>query len=298
MLLGSRTTLGAFVPDDYVAMYCWANDIVAARLDRAFRPTNLRDVVASCEIGGDASRVMFAIRQRTDPKIIGYINIHNISAVHRSADLGIRIGDEKHRGQGLGKEALAMALDYCWNHLNLERVGLVASVRAKAARTRSPRLAALRTTPQPPPDGVLRQVAGRQRRQRPSAIVYRFLAIDPRRLFALLEQRLEGGGITASLGGSRIELLQPVHDPFIIGAELLRQRVGLGAEGGDCFGVLFLLRLLHLFLELADIAISLQLGFVGADRLNELLHVGHRRLRHIRGRRVLLSLHDDGKREE
>jgi RimJ/RimL family protein N-acetyltransferase len=124
MFLGPRITLGAFVPDDYGAMYCWANDVVAARLDRAFRPTNLRDIIASCETANDASRVILAIRQRTDPKIIGYVHIHNINAVHRSADLGIRIGDEKHRGQGFGKEALAMALNYCWNHLNLERVGL------------------------------------------------------------------------------------------------------------------------------------------------------------------------------
>jgi [ribosomal protein S5]-alanine N-acetyltransferase len=125
MFLGPRITLGAFVPDDYGAMYCWANDIAAARLDGAFRPANLRDVIASCEVGNDASRVMLAIRQRTDPKIIGYINIHNVSAVHRSADLGMRIGDERNRGQGFGKEALAMTLNYCWNHLNLERVGLV-----------------------------------------------------------------------------------------------------------------------------------------------------------------------------
>ncbi|MGB8042063.1 MAG: GNAT family N-acetyltransferase, partial [Pseudolabrys sp.] len=125
MFLGPRITLGAFVPDDYGAMYCWANDIAAARLDGAFRPVNLREVIASCETGSDASRVMLAIRQRTDPKIIGYINIHNLNAVHRSADLGMRIGDERHRGQGFGKEALAMALNYCWNHLNLERVGLV-----------------------------------------------------------------------------------------------------------------------------------------------------------------------------
>jgi len=125
MFLGPRITLGAFVPDDYRAMYCWANDVAAAKLDGAFRPVNLRDVIASCEIGNDASRVMLAIRQKTDPKIIGYINIHNISTVHRSADIGIRIGDERHRGQGFGKEALAMALNYCWNHLNLERVGLV-----------------------------------------------------------------------------------------------------------------------------------------------------------------------------
>jgi ribosomal-protein-alanine N-acetyltransferase len=125
MFLGPRITLGAFVPDDYGAMYCWANDIAAARLDGAFRPANLRDVIASCEVGNDASRVMLAIRQRTDPKIIGYINIHNVSAVHRSADLGMRIGDERNRGQGFGKEALEMALGYCWDHLNLERVGLV-----------------------------------------------------------------------------------------------------------------------------------------------------------------------------
>ena len=125
MFLGPRITLGAFVPDDYGAMYCWANDTAAARFDGAFRPVNFRDVIASCETGGDASRVMLAIRQRTDPKIIGYINIHNVNAIHRSADLGMRIGDERHRGQGFGKEALALAVTYCWNHLNLERVGLV-----------------------------------------------------------------------------------------------------------------------------------------------------------------------------
>jgi [ribosomal protein S5]-alanine N-acetyltransferase len=125
MFLGPRISVGAFVPDDYGPMYCWANDVIAARLDSAFRPKNLRDVIASCETGNDASRVMLAIRRQADPKIIGYINIHNICAVHRSADIGIRIGDERHRSQGFGKEALAVALNYCWNHLNLERVGLV-----------------------------------------------------------------------------------------------------------------------------------------------------------------------------
>jgi RimJ/RimL family protein N-acetyltransferase len=49
----------------------------------------------------------------------------NINAVHRSAELGIRIGDEKNRGQGHGKQALRLAVDFCWNHLNLNRVQLV-----------------------------------------------------------------------------------------------------------------------------------------------------------------------------
>lgn len=126
MFIGAKVTVGSFVPDDYGAIYCWANDVTAARLDGAFRPVNLKDVVNWCESAGkDSSRVMLAIRQHTDPKIIGYLHIQNINAVHQSADIGIRIGEEKHRGQGYGKEALAIGLNYCWNHLNLQRIGLI-----------------------------------------------------------------------------------------------------------------------------------------------------------------------------
>lgn len=137
MLFGSKVTIGPFIPEDYGAMYCWANDVVAARLDGAFRPTHLSDVVRLCESAGkDPTRVMFAIRRRNEVSIIGYVHIQNINSVHRSADIGIRIGEERHRGHGYGKEALAMALAYCWQHLNLERIGLIVfrnNVRAIAA---------------------------------------------------------------------------------------------------------------------------------------------------------------------
>jgi RimJ/RimL family protein N-acetyltransferase len=126
MLFGTKVTIGPFVPEDYAAMYCWANDVVAARLDGAFRPAHMSDVLRMCESAGkDPTRVMFAIRRRNDVSIIGYVHIQNINSVHRSADIGIRIGEERHRGQGYGKEALLMAVDYCWQHLNLERIGLI-----------------------------------------------------------------------------------------------------------------------------------------------------------------------------
>jgi RimJ/RimL family protein N-acetyltransferase len=126
MFFGTKVTIGAFVPDDYPAMYCWANDIVAARLDTVFKPANLTDVLQLCESAGkDPSRVMFAIRPIGSTIIIGYLHIQNINSVHRSADLGIRIGQEQHRGLGYGKEALRMGLDYCWHHLNLQRISLI-----------------------------------------------------------------------------------------------------------------------------------------------------------------------------
>lgn len=125
MFIGAKVTIGAFVPDDYPAMYCWVNDVAAARFDGAFRPVNLADVLQLCDTAGkDPSRVLLAIRRRNAPRIIGYLHIHNISAVHRSADISIRIGQEQCRGQGYGKDAMAMGLDYCWQHLNLQRVAL------------------------------------------------------------------------------------------------------------------------------------------------------------------------------
>lgn len=126
MLIGTKVTIGPFVPDDYPAMYCWANDVAAARLDGAYRPVNLTEVVRQCEHAGkDPSRVVFAIRPRTEIKIIGHLHIQNISGVHRSADIGIRIGEEKYRNQGYGSEALRLALNYSWRHLNLRQVGLI-----------------------------------------------------------------------------------------------------------------------------------------------------------------------------
>jgi RimJ/RimL family protein N-acetyltransferase len=126
MLMAKRVTIGPFVPDDFGPLFCWANDVIAARLDLAYRPV---DMMAHQQwwdgLNKDAAKVVFAIRKTAEPALIGYVQINNINGVHRAADLGIRIGEEKNRGQGYGKEALNLAADFCWNHLNLNRVQLV-----------------------------------------------------------------------------------------------------------------------------------------------------------------------------
>lgn len=125
MLIAKHITIGPFVPEDCAPLFCWANDVAAARLDFSYRPV---DMMAHQQwwnsLGKDPSRVVFAIRRITEPSIIGYVQISNISSVHRSAELGIRIGAEKDRGQGFGTEALALAVAFCWNHLNLNRLQL------------------------------------------------------------------------------------------------------------------------------------------------------------------------------
>jgi len=126
MLLGSQISLGPIMPADFPSLFCWANDIEAIRLDTTYRPVDFVQHAQWCEaLGKDSSTVMFAIRKLNDPTIIGYAKISQIHAVHRCAEFGIRIGSEANRGNGYGKEATALALSFCWNHLNLNRVQLV-----------------------------------------------------------------------------------------------------------------------------------------------------------------------------
>jgi RimJ/RimL family protein N-acetyltransferase len=137
MLIASHITIGPLVAEDFGPLFCWINDVAAARLDFAYRPV---DVVAHQQwwdsLSKDQTRVVFAIRKAMEPSIIGYIQINGINGVHRSAEIGIRIGEEKNRGQGYGKEALQLAVEFCWNHLNLNRVQLIVfkhNVRAISA---------------------------------------------------------------------------------------------------------------------------------------------------------------------
>jgi RimJ/RimL family protein N-acetyltransferase len=125
MLRTARVSIGAFVPEDFAPLFRWANDVDSARLDFAYRPVNLMMHKQWWDnLGKDPTRIMFAMRKTTAPAIIGFVEINAINSVHRSAELGIRIGAESDRGQGYGKEALELALEFCWNHLNLNRVQL------------------------------------------------------------------------------------------------------------------------------------------------------------------------------
>jgi RimJ/RimL family protein N-acetyltransferase len=120
-----RIAIGPLLPDDSRALFLWLNDIEAANQDLTFRPFDwLTFQTWLAEIGKNPSRVFFAIRKLQEPEIVGYLALTNISPVHRSAELGIRIGAEADRGRGYGKAAVALALKYAWENLNLHRVYL------------------------------------------------------------------------------------------------------------------------------------------------------------------------------
>jgi RimJ/RimL family protein N-acetyltransferase len=127
MISGKLVTLGPILPPDFQHLFRWSDDIEAARLNEAYRPAVWKNQEELWfNQGKDPTRVTFAIR-KIGPgalPIIGYVQIVNIDAVHRSALIGLRIGEESERGKGYGREALSLSVAYCWNHLNLSRIGL------------------------------------------------------------------------------------------------------------------------------------------------------------------------------
>jgi RimJ/RimL family protein N-acetyltransferase len=125
MLIGKLISLGPVIPADFPALFRWGNDVDSARVNEVYRPSDWNSHQEWwSNIGKDPSRVVFAIRKQGSNNIIGYVQIMNISGIHQSAHLGVRIGEASDRGHGYGREATGLAIDYCWNHLNIGRIGL------------------------------------------------------------------------------------------------------------------------------------------------------------------------------
>jgi diamine N-acetyltransferase len=124
-LRDDEIAIGPVAPADLGLLFVWLNDADSAKLDLPFRPLDCIAFKGLVEhIAKDSTQVLFAIRKVREPQIIGFTVLRNLQLVHRSAELGIRIGAESERGKGYGGRAVALALDYAWKSLNLHRVSL------------------------------------------------------------------------------------------------------------------------------------------------------------------------------
>jgi len=66
----------------------------------------------------------FAIRARSDDRLIGLARLRRIQWTHGVATLELSIGRPEERGQGYASEALRMILRFAFDELNLHRIGV------------------------------------------------------------------------------------------------------------------------------------------------------------------------------
>lgn len=127
MLQGKKVKLTAIREADVPIIAKWYENTDFLRLFDAIPavPKNERSFKKWVENGDDTNdEFRLAIRLTKNEEIIGFVEIDGILWNHRNAWLGIAIGDELNQNKGFGKEALTLALDFCFEELNLHRVQL------------------------------------------------------------------------------------------------------------------------------------------------------------------------------
>ncbi len=104
--------------------YRWFNDVeVTYFQDKGYFPNTLEKQTVYYEtIKNSNSDVVLAIIDATTDKHIGNVGLHQISWIHRTAELGIVIGEKEFWGKGFGKQAWRLITQYGFETLNLHKI--------------------------------------------------------------------------------------------------------------------------------------------------------------------------------
>ena len=108
----------------------WLNDPETTRFMEPRRDqatlASVREYIDNVSSRDDA--VFLAICLNGDDRHVGNVKLEPIDRRHRSAILGIMIGDRTARGRGIGTEATTLACRYAFETLGLHRVALGVTV--------------------------------------------------------------------------------------------------------------------------------------------------------------------------
>lgn len=124
MIVGSRITLRAWQKSDLEAFTRWFNDPqVTINLLQPYPALSQEEEERYMASVIDRPN-RYAIVLNSDGTLIGNCDLHHLDQLHRSAEVGIVIGEKAYWNQGYGREALGMLLEIGFEGLNLNRIGL------------------------------------------------------------------------------------------------------------------------------------------------------------------------------
>jgi RimJ/RimL family protein N-acetyltransferase len=135
-LEGERLYLSPMHPDDAEIYTKWLNDIEVARWIGQFqRCVTLENERTWLKNAAEGQGHYYAIVLKDGDRLIGNIGLEDVEPVHRSARLGIFVGEAEDRSKGYGTEAIRLLVNYAFRWLGLRNVDLtVRSSNARAIR--------------------------------------------------------------------------------------------------------------------------------------------------------------------
>jgi len=104
--------------------YKWLNDPIVTRYQNKgiFPNTRAKQKEYFLSMKNSENDIIFAIVEKQTQRHIGCGGLHKIDCVHRTAEIGILIGEKEYWNKGYGKLAWSMITDYGFNRLNLHRI--------------------------------------------------------------------------------------------------------------------------------------------------------------------------------
>jgi RimJ/RimL family protein N-acetyltransferase len=122
-IVGDRIYLSPISLQDIERYTAWLNDLSTTRfLTLASAQVTLQGEGEA--IAALAKKQSYAIVEKGSDELLGNCGLFEIDPVHRSAEVGIFLGDDLRRGGGYGTEALKLLCDYGFNILNLRSINL------------------------------------------------------------------------------------------------------------------------------------------------------------------------------
>jgi [ribosomal protein S5]-alanine N-acetyltransferase len=124
-LVGERVYLRALEREDLTGDYfSWLNDFeVTKNLASGTFPNNMQAMEAYYNAKqGSTSDVMLGIVLFEGDRLIGTVKLGFINWIHRTAELGIMIGDKSYWGKGYFPEVTKLMFGYAFRRLNLNKV--------------------------------------------------------------------------------------------------------------------------------------------------------------------------------
>jgi RimJ/RimL family protein N-acetyltransferase len=126
-LRGQRVSLRPLTPGDLDGPYVeWLNDAEVTRYLETGTFPSTREMLAEYvrRVTTDERNVMLAVIANDTGRHIGNVKLGPIHWVHRTAAMGIMIGEKASWGRGYGREAVSLIVQYGFFRLGLHRITL------------------------------------------------------------------------------------------------------------------------------------------------------------------------------
>jgi len=104
----------------------WQNDVNVKYPLMGFRfpiqKKSVEDWLESVRKSNGINRIVYGIH--VDSNAVGMVSLHDIDYVNRNAIFGIYVAEKRENNKGIGTSASMLTLDFAFNAMGLNRVGL------------------------------------------------------------------------------------------------------------------------------------------------------------------------------